>query len=108
MQAARRTTRVWAGFALPGVVWLLALFVVPVYAVVAVAFGQIDPLLRTPIPTWNPLQWDFSAMRDVLDRVFGGDLGTVFIRTFWFVGLALAGSGATAVVAYALRAMLKL
>jgi spermidine/putrescine transport system permease protein len=71
--------------------WLLALFVVPVYAVVAVAFGQIDPLLRTPIPTWNPLQWDFSAMSDVLDRVFGGDLGTVFVRTFWFVGLALVG-----------------
>ena len=91
MRAARSSTRVWAGFALPGVGWLLALFVVPVYAVVAVAFGQIDPLLRTPIPTWNPLQWDFTAMSDVLDRVFGGDLGKVFIRTFWFVGLALIG-----------------
>ena len=77
MQAARRSTRVWAGFALPGVGWLLALFVVPVYAVVAVAFGQIDPLLRTPIPTWNPLQWDFSAMGDVLDRVLARSLSLV-------------------------------
>lgn len=29
-------------------------------------------------------------------------------RLFWFVALALGGSAATAVVAYALRAMLKL
>jgi uncharacterized membrane protein AbrB (regulator of aidB expression) len=29
----------WPGFALPGVLWLLVLFVVPFYAVVAIAFG---------------------------------------------------------------------
>ena len=29
-------------------------------------------------------------------------------RLLWFVGLALAGTGATAAVAYALRALLKL
>lgn len=29
-------------------------------------------------------------------------------RLLWFVGLAVAGSAATAVVAYALRALLKL
>jgi ABC-type spermidine/putrescine transport system permease subunit I len=88
---ATRRSRAWAGFALPGVGWLVALFVVPVYAVLAVAFGQTDPILRTPQPTWNPAQWDFAAMRNVLDRVFGGDLGRVFIRTFSFVALALIG-----------------
>jgi len=87
----RSRTRIWAGFAMPGVGWLLAFFIVPVYAVVSVAFGRIDPLLRTPIPAWNPLDWDTSAMRHVLDRVFGGDLGHVFVRTLWFVALALAG-----------------
>ncbi|MFM2070923.1 MAG: hypothetical protein RLZZ623_1186 [Actinomycetota bacterium] len=87
----QRNTRVWAGFALPGVGWLTALFVVPIYAVMCVAFGQIDPILRTPQPTWNPLQWDVTAMGKVLDRVFGGDLGHVFIRTFSFVALALLG-----------------
>ncbi len=76
---------------MPGVAWLIAFFVVPVYAVTAVAFGQIDPILRTARPVWNPLQWDFQAMGDVLDRVIGGDLGRVFLRTFMFVGLALAG-----------------
>ena len=30
------------------------------------------------------------------------------VRLLWFVGLAVAGSAATAIVAYALRAMLKL
>jgi ABC-type spermidine/putrescine transport system permease subunit I len=81
----------WAGFALPGVGWLIAFFVVPVYAVMAVAFGSVDPILRTPQPAWNPLVWDFSAMSSLLDRVFGGDLGKVFVRTFSFVFLALAG-----------------
>jgi spermidine/putrescine transport system permease protein len=83
--------RGWAPFALPALGWLIAFFVVPVYAVMAVAFGGVDPILRTTRPAWNPLDWDASAMRDVLDRVVGGDLGRVFLRTFWFVGLALAG-----------------
>lgn len=77
--------------AMPGFAWLVAFFVLSVYAVMAVAFGSVDPILRTSVPEWNPLQWDAGAMGDVLDRVFGGDLGTVFLRTFKFVGLSLAG-----------------
>ena len=86
-----RRGRNWAGFALPGVGWLVAFFVLPVYAVFAVAFGQVDPFLRTTVPAWNPLDWDATAMGRVLDRVFGGDLGHVFVRTFSFVALALVG-----------------
>ena len=78
-------------FAMPGVGWLVAFFVVSVYAVMAVAFGTVDPVLRTAVPAWNPLQGDFTAMRAVLDRIFGGDLGTVFIRTVGFVAASLAG-----------------
>ena len=81
----------WAGFALPGVLWLTALFVVPVYAVLAVAFGSTDPILRVADPEWNPLRWDATSMSKVLHRVFGGDLGTVFVRTLSFVALALVG-----------------
>ncbi len=84
-------TGAWAAFAMPGVGWLIALFVVPVYAVMAVAFGSVDPILRTPQPAWNPLAWNFSAMSSLLDRVLGGDLGKVFLRTFAFVFLALVG-----------------
>jgi ABC-type spermidine/putrescine transport system permease subunit I len=81
----------WASFALPGVAWLSAFFLVPIYAVLAAAFGGTDPLLRTLQPQWNPLQWDFTALDNVLSRVFGGDLGKVFVRTFGFVFLALLG-----------------
>jgi spermidine/putrescine transport system permease protein len=90
-KARRRRNTFWATFALPGVGWLIAFFVVSVYAVMAVAFGTIDPILRTAVPKWNPLDWDYTAMNSVLDRVFGGDLGTVFIRTFSFVALSLVG-----------------
>ena len=35
----------WPAFALPGVVWLVLLFLVPFYAVIGVAFGSVDPIL---------------------------------------------------------------
>lgn len=82
----------WAALAAPGTLWLVALFVVPGYAIFAVAFGGIDPILRTTSPEWNPLQWDTSAMRATLERVLDpDDLGRVFIRTGWFALLALIG-----------------
>ncbi len=87
----RGTDRVWAAFALPGVGWLLAFFVVSVYAVMAVAFGGVHPFLKTSIPAWNPLEWDFTSMGNVIHEVFNGYLRKVFVRTFAFVGLALAG-----------------
>jgi spermidine/putrescine transport system permease protein len=81
----------WGFLSLPGVAWLAALFVVPFYAVAAVAFGKIDPILRTADPVWNPAQWDFSAMNRVIDRVLDpNDLGKTFLRTVAYVGGALA------------------
>ena len=38
----------WPAFALPGVVWLVLLFLVPLYAVIGVAFGRVDPILLQP------------------------------------------------------------
>lgn len=89
--AQRRTNRVWASFAAPGVAWLIAFFVLSVYAVMAVAFGSVDPILKRPLPIWNPLRWDPTAFTEVLRRVFGGDLKNVFVRTFLFVVAALGG-----------------
>ena len=80
----------WGILSLPGVAWLLALFIVPFYAICAVAFGRVDPILRTPDPVWNPMSWDFSAIHKVFDRIFGGDLGGVVIRTLSYVGVSLA------------------
>lgn len=76
---------------MPGVAWLAAFFLVPIYAVLAAAFGTTDPLLRILQPKWNPLNWDFATFNKVLDRVFTDDLGKVFVRTFGFVFLALVG-----------------
>lgn len=88
---SRSRTRVWSVFALPGIGWLVGFFLISVYAVMAVAFGSADPFLKTAIPAWNPLEWDFTTMSDVLDEVFTGYLRKVFVRTFVFVGLALVG-----------------
>jgi spermidine/putrescine transport system permease protein len=88
---SRRPRTSWAPFALPGVGWLVAFFVLSVYAVVAVALGSTDPLLRTARPAWNPADWDTTALTKVISRVVGGDLGHVVTRTFGFVALALVG-----------------
>jgi spermidine/putrescine transport system permease protein len=87
----RRAARggIWAALSVPGTAWLILLFVVPFYAVAAVAFGRVDPILQTADPVWNPLQWDTAAMSRTLDRVLGGDLGTVFMRTFAYVAVTL-------------------
>lgn len=77
--------------AAPGTIWLIALFVVPGYAILAVAFGGIDPILRTSAPEWNPFAWDVTAMGNTLDRVLTDDLRHVFVRTGLFVLAALAG-----------------
>jgi spermidine/putrescine transport system permease protein len=81
----------WPGFAFPGILWLLVLFVVPFYAVVAVAFGTVDPILSGPVPLWNPLDWNVGWIIEVLHRFSPGrtffDVG---IRTIAYVGISLA------------------
>jgi spermidine/putrescine transport system permease protein len=80
----------WPGFSLPGVVWLILLFVVPFYAVVAVAFGTVDPVLLQPVPLWNPLDWNVGWITEVLHRLApGGNLFGVALRTIEYVAISL-------------------
>jgi spermidine/putrescine transport system permease protein len=82
----------WPSFAFPGALWLVLLFLVPTYAVVAVAFGTTDPIFSNPVPAWNPLHWQFDTMKQVLhDLRPGQPFFTVFMRTFAYVGLSLLG-----------------
>src|SRR5690348_9694874 len=82
----------WPSFALPGAAWLVIFFLVPTYAVVAVAFGTVDPIFSKPVPVWNPLDWQFGAMRSVLgDLVPGHVFWNIFVRTFAYVAISLAG-----------------
>jgi ABC-type spermidine/putrescine transport system permease subunit I len=85
-----QATRLWPALALPGTLWLVLLFVVPFYAVAAVAFGTTDPLFGSPVPVWNPLQWQFGSLESVVQSALFGDLRPVFIRTFVYVVVSLA------------------
>jgi spermidine/putrescine transport system permease protein len=83
----------WPGFAFPGVLWLIILFVVPFYAVIGVAFGTVDPILLSAVPIWNPLEWNVGWVNEALTRLApGGDLWVVFVRTceYVFVSLGLS------------------
>jgi ABC-type spermidine/putrescine transport system permease subunit I len=82
----------WPSFALPGAAWLVLLFLVPTYAVVAVAFGTVDPIFQNAVPHWNPLDWQFATMQSVLAELDPGHVfWIVFVRTFAYVAISLAG-----------------
>jgi len=82
----------WPAFALPGAAWLVLLFLVPTYAVLAVAFGTTDPIFNNPVPIWNPLHWHGGTMRSVIDQLRPGQaFWIVFVRTFVYVAISLAG-----------------
>ena len=74
----------------PGTAWLVALFVVPFFAIAAIAFGGVDPIFGSAVPRWNPLTWNFTAANDVINEIVNGSLRSVFVRTFGYVALALA------------------
>ena len=78
----------WPAFAAPGLIWLVLLFLVPFYAVLAVAMGSIDPIFLKPLPEWNPLRWDVTAFGEVLGDLFGGQLGVIALRTVVYVVIA--------------------
>lgn len=82
--------RLWAGFAIPGSAWLVALFAIPFYAVACVAFGTIDPIFRDAVPQWNPLAWDFTQAQQILTNLTTGPLRGVALRTILYVVCAMA------------------
>jgi spermidine/putrescine transport system permease protein len=87
----RRRGSFWAVLALPGVVWLALFFVIPFYVILGVAFGTVDPLLQTPRPAWNPLEWNTQAFEFVSEELFswGGTFRIVFVRTLVYVAIAV-------------------
>ena len=68
---------------MPGIVWLLVFFLAPLYVVLAIVFGQVDPIFRTPVPVWNPLEWDPTQFTYVLTHIVGADgvYGPALLRT---------------------------
>jgi len=86
----RATRRLWPTLALPGTLWLIALFVVPFYAVMAVAFSGYINVFGEPIPAWNPLNWQFDTFQQVVTESVTGEYQTVWVRTGIYTLLALA------------------
>ena len=82
-----RTSPLWPALALPGIAWLLVLFVTPLYVVLAIVFGGIDPIFRTPVPVWNPLAWNTAQFTEVFSHVVGADgyFGPALLRTAVYV-----------------------
>jgi putrescine transport system permease protein len=78
----------WPSFALPGVVWLIVLFLTPLYAILAMSMGTTDPVFGDTLPVWNPLRWNTATFADVLNELFTGQLGVVFLRTLVYVAVA--------------------
>ena len=88
----RSTRFLWPTLGLPAMVWIVLFFLVPFYVVLCVSFGTVDPVFRSPIPIWNPLEWQFSQVQVVWDRLFGPNnfyLPAV-LRTFMYVAIAVA------------------
>ena len=83
----QRTRLIWPALAAPGIAWLVLFVLAPLYVVLAIVFGYVDPIFRTPVPVWNPLQWNPSQFNYVLTHIVGpnGVYGPALLRTVVFV-----------------------
>ena len=78
----------WPSFTLPGVLMLAALFVVPAYVVVSVAFGTVDfSNFGRPVPYYAPWWWSFDTFNQTLSKFWGPEAiyQDALIRTFVYV-----------------------
>ena len=82
----------FVALALPGIIWLAVLFIVPFYAVLAIAMGKLDQLFESPVAVWNPLQWSSENVIDVWHDLFGSAAfaGPIALRTIVYVAIASA------------------
>src|SRR5579872_3797900 len=90
-RSARRSQHrlFWAALAAPGIIWLTLLFIVPFYAILAIAGGQLD-IFGNPVAVWNPLAWSATnftaAWRDVAGP--SAFVVPIILRTLLYVALA--------------------
>ncbi len=95
---SRRSRWLWMGLAAPGAIWLILLFVLPFYVMLAVAGGQVNSFFQTAVPVWNPLQWSSSNLTVVWNDIFGSGsfIGSPALRTLLYTVIAAAISLAIA------------
>src|SRR6202451_1714305 len=80
----------WIALAAPGILWLVLLFIVPFYAVLAIAMGKLDQLFESPVAVWDPLAWSSSNVIDVSRDLVGSSsfAGPIVVRTVLYVAIA--------------------
>ena len=80
----------WAALAAPGILWLALLFIVPFYAMLAIAAGHLNPILQAPAAAWNPLQWSAGNFTAVIHEIAGTGafVGPIILRTLVYVTAA--------------------
>jgi spermidine/putrescine transport system permease protein len=84
-----RRSRLWGALALPGLAWLSVFFLVAFYAIVSVGLGNVDTLY-TPLPHWNPLEWNVGYLWAALKGVApGGQTWDDVLRTLAYITIAV-------------------
>jgi len=79
----------WPSFTIPATIWLAILFILPLYTVISIAFGTVDPIFRGPLPVYEPWWWSGEQFGKVLNDSFGF-YRIVYVHTFEYVLLASA------------------
>jgi ABC-type spermidine/putrescine transport system permease subunit I len=90
-RAGREPNRLfWAALAAPGIIWLILLFIVPFYVVLAIGAGTLNQLFGTPIAAYNPLAWSATNLIAVWHNTVGSGafIGPIFLRTLWYTAAA--------------------
>ena len=87
---SRKRNGFYVALAVPGILWLLVLFIVPFYAVLAIAMGKLDQLFESPVAVWNPFQWSSENVINVSHDLVGSTAfaGPIVVRTVVYVAIA--------------------
>ncbi|MGB6453692.1 MAG: ABC transporter permease [Streptosporangiaceae bacterium] len=80
----------WVLLAAPGMIWLVVLFVIPFYAMLAIGEGKLDRQTESPVAVYNPLTWSSANLSNVWHDLFGSAAFALPIawRTIWYVAVA--------------------
>jgi len=80
----------WILLAAPGIIWLVILFVVPFYAVLAIGEGKLNTQTHAPVAVYNPFGWSSANLSNVLHDIFGAQafVGPTVLTTIWYVAAA--------------------
>jgi ABC-type spermidine/putrescine transport system permease subunit I len=89
----------WVLLASPGMIWLVVLFVIPFYAMLAIGEGKLDRQTESPVAVYNPFTWSSANLTNVWRDLFGSGAfaGGIAVRTIIYVAIA---SGLSLLIAY--------